>query len=434
MPRWRVAPGDSTLSFATRGYRFIGRLCDRQGSDVVATRLLLRPTVVMRGAEAARLLYDDRLFRRAGAMPLRVRRTLLGQGGVQGLDGERHRARKALFLELLGPDAADEVVALFLAHWRARLTRWEGAEQVVLLREMGEVLCAAISEWAGLPVAGDALRRRTRDLEALIESAGRVGPGYWRGVLARRRAERRLALLLQRVREQTAPAESQVLERLAAHRDDAEGPQLPPRVAAVELLNLLRPAVAIERYIVFVALALHENPGWRERLRGATDAEREQFVQEVRRRSPFFPALAAVTDVPVTVAGQAIPHHRRVLLDVYGTNRDPRSFPDAERFDPQRFREPADEFAFIPQGGGDPARGHRCPGEPLTVAVMKAAVGVLVDEVDYDVPAQDLRVSMRRMPTGPRSGFVISGVRRRSMFGQAPDGAGGGHQPEKGRN
>ena len=413
MSSLRDGPRDSSLAFAAQGYEFIGRLCDRLGADAVPTRLLLRRTVVMRGAEAARLFYDDRLFRRQGAMPLRVRRTLLGRGGVQGLDGAQHHARKAMFLELLTPEAAQEVAALFVAHWRTRLPRWEDAEQVVVMEEMGEVLCAAISEWAGLPVSGFALSRRTRDLEALVDSAGRLGPGYWRGVLARRRAERRLGRLLRRVRTGQLRPPARVLARLASHQDEPGGAPLPPRVAAVELLNLLRPAVAIERYIAFTALALHEHPELRDRLRGAGDDERERFVQEVRRYHPFFPALAAVTETPVVVAGQDVPRHCRVLLDIYGTNRDPRTFPDPGSFDPDRFLEPPGEFAFIPQGGGDPALGHRCPGEPLTVEVMKAAVGVLVDELDYEVPPQDLQVSTRRMPTGPASGFVVTRVRRR---------------------
>lgn len=406
-------PPDSSLAFAAQGYEFIGRLCDRQRSDAVPTRLLLRRTVVMRGPEAARLFYDDRLFRRHGAMPLRVRRTLVGEGGVQGLDGAQHRSRKAMFLELLTPEAAQEVAALFVTHWRARLPRWESAERVVVMEEMGEVLCGAISEWAGLPVSGPALRRRTRDLEALVDSAGRLGPGYWKGVLARRRAERALGRLLAGVRTGELRPPGTVLARLASHHDEAGGPPLSPRVAAVELLNLLRPAVAIERYIAFTALALHEHPQWRQRLRGAGDAERERFVQEVRRYHPFFPALAAVTETPVVVAGETVPGHCRALLDVYGTNRDPRTFPDPGLFDPDRFLDPPGEFAFIPQGGGDPVLGHRCPGEQLTLEVMKAAVGVLVDELAYDVPAQDLSVSRRRVPTAPTSGFVITGVRRR---------------------
>jgi fatty-acid peroxygenase len=35
----------------------------------------------------------------------------------------------------------------------------------------------------------------------------------------------------------------------------------------------------------------------------------------------------------------------------------------------------------------------------------------LVNELEYDVPPQDLQVKLSRMPTLPESGFVISNVR-----------------------
>src|SRR3546814_10231988 len=50
-----------------------------------------------------------------------------------------------------------------------------------------------------------------------------------------------------------------------------------------------RPTVAIARYVIFAALALHRRPDCRERLIAGSDAEREAFVQEVRRFFPFFP-------------------------------------------------------------------------------------------------------------------------------------------------
>ena len=58
----------------------------------------------------------------------------------------------------------------------------------------------------------------------------------------------------------------------------------------------------------------------------------------------------------------------------------------------------------------DPCRHHRCPGEWITIEVMKAAVEMLV-RTRYDVPAQDLEIAMSRLPALPRSGVVISGVR-----------------------
>ncbi|GIP16113.1 hypothetical protein J40TS1_17550 [Paenibacillus montaniterrae] len=67
---------------------------------------------------------------------------------------------------------------------------------------------------------------------------------------------------------------------------------------------------------------------------------------------------------------------------------------------------------FVPQGGGDPAQGHRCPGEGITVELMKATLDFLVNQIEYEVPAQDLNYKLNRMPTYPESGFVMSNVKR----------------------
>jgi fatty-acid peroxygenase len=67
-------------------------------------------------------------------------------------------------------------------------------------------------------------------------------------------------------------------------------------------------------------------------------------------------------------------------------------------------------FDLIPQGGGD--HHHRCAGERVTVELLKAAVSHLTGSLTYDVPAQDLRVSLSRVPAIPRSRFVMSNVRR----------------------
>ena len=43
---------------------------------------------------------------------------------------------------------------------------------------------------------------------------------------------------------------------------------------------------------------------------------------------------------------------------------------------------------------------------------MKRAVRLLTESMHYDVPEQDLRISLSRMPTIPKSRFVTTNVRR----------------------
>ncbi len=55
--------------------------------------------------------------------------------------------------------------------------------------------------------------------------------------------------------------------------------------------------------------------------------------------------------------------------------------------------------------------GHRCAGERATIALLKSAVRLLVQEMRYDVPPQDLRIDLARLPAIPKSRFILRDVR-----------------------
>ncbi len=412
-----VAPRDAapvpSLGFLAQGYRFGANRFRRYRSDVVQTRLAAEKTTLIAGEEAAEVLYDTAKFQRDGAMPLPVRQTLLGVGGVQGLDGEQHRSRKAMLLSFMNADRSPEVARLFALQWRAALPAWSRAGSIVLLDESAKLLCRAVCEWSGVPLAEDEVDVRTADLRSLIEDVGDFRPwniGYFRARAARTRAEAWGSSLIERTRsgELTPPADSP-LAVVAAYRED--GQLLETRIAAVDLLNVLRPTVAIHRWIALAGLALELHPRWKEELRDSDD-DVEAFVHEVRRYYPFFPMVAGKVRQAFEWRGVRFPVGRRVMLDITATDHDPRTFDAPEEFRPERFHDwDGSAFSFVPQGGGDHATGHRCSGEWITIDVMAAAVRLLTRETAYEAPAQDLRVSWRRMPTAPRSGLVMSGVR-----------------------
>ncbi|MGW4678674.1 cytochrome P450 [Micromonospora taraxaci] len=403
---------DSTLALLRAGYRFIGERCERYDSDVFRTRILLAPTICLRGRPATELFYDTERFQRATAMPLRVQRTLTGRGGVQGLDGTEHADRKAMFMSIMTPAAIRQLGQLFDDEWRARIPAWEAAGPVSLYDELGRLLTRVVYAWVGVPLPASQVEDRALELHAMIEAPALAGPRHWRGRLARRRTERRLTDLVERTRTGLAPAPAgSALAVIAEHRD-GRGNLLPRRIAAVELLNLLRPVVAVDQYMTFAALALHDHPGWRDRVRD-DDGATEQFVQEVRRYYPFFPMAAARVRRSFEWQGHHFPAGRRVLLDLYGTNHHPTLWPEPELFRPERFAgRRVDPFALIPQGGGDHWAGHRCAGEWITIDLMKRAVANLTITMRYDVPVQDLTLDLRRMPALPPLGLTITNIRR----------------------
>lgn len=400
---------DSTLSLLREGYEFIPRRCSRLGADAFETRLLGQRTVCCRGSDAARLFYDTSRMQRQGAMPSFVMKTLVGEGGVQSLDGEQHRARKKMFMALMTPERLAVLADDLERQWRYEISHWSSGRPIVFLDRSRAVLARAACRWGGVPLTDDSAPQRAADLAAMIDGGGSLGPRHWRARWARARSERWLSRLVRMVRAgDLTPPSAAALAVIAAHRDP-EGQALPERVAAVELLNVLRPTVAISTFLAFAMLALHRFPEVADRAGAWTDRELTAFVHEVRRCYPFFPFAAARACKAFTWRGYRFPAGRRVLLDLYGTNRDPALWDEPESFRPERFvaREP-DPYAFIPQGGGDHFAHHRCAGEWLTVALMKRSLALLLAELRWDVPSQDLSVSLRRMPARPASGFILA--------------------------
>ena len=403
---------DSTLAVWRDGYGFISKRCRRYGSDAFRTRILGQRAICLHGPKAAHLFYDATRFERRDAVPKRVQKTLTGERGVQTLDGAAHQDRKRMFMSLMTPASVDALVQIVVAEWRDALDRWAAEPRVILFDEVQRLLCRSVCKWAGVPLGDDDVVARAGDLGVMVDGFGGAGPRNWRGRRARRRCEAWIAAVVDDVRAgrlETAAGTATAV--IARHRDPA-GRLLDRQVAAVELLNVLRPVVAIATYVTFAALALHDHPESRERIRSGDEEAAELFVQEVRRFYPFTPFLGARVRSTFEWHGQVFEQGTLVLLDVFGTLHDPELWDRPDLFEPERFREwNENSFDFIPQGGGDYQMGHRCAGEWITIALVKAAVQLLAGAMDYNVPAQDLRVSLHRIPTLPRSRFLISHVR-----------------------
>ena len=406
VPRTKAV--DSTLGLLLEGYPFIQRRCAALGSDIFSTRLLGRPVLCASGFDAARMFWQPNRFTRRGAEPPGGL-TLLQHGGSSlALDGEAHRQRKAMLMSLqTGADRA-RMVRLAEEEWRFRAAHWPGRRRLALCREAESVLCAAACRWAGVPARGPEIARLGEEFSAGIDGGANArGPGL-RGLVLRRRTARWARQLIEEVRSgRLAPPPESPLAVIARHRDRDEL-LLPARDAAAELVNLLRPAVAVARYIVFGALAMHEFPEWRTRIADGDDATLTMFVQEVRRYYPFAAAVGGRVRDAFDWRGLQFEEGTWVLFDLYGSNHDPALWPEPGRFRPERFASwQGAGFDLAAQGAGDYLTGHRCPGEMLTLDLVKSALHLLASEVVYAVPRQDLSVDLSRVPARPASGLLL---------------------------
>lgn len=276
---------------------------------------------------------------------------------------------------------------------------------------MQEALARAAAIWAGVPFAEEEAAARTRELAAMVENAGSIGPSNWGAILLRQRTERWAKGKIEDIRNgRLGIADDAPAAMIASHRD-LGGELLPASIAAIELINILRPTLAVANFITFAALALHEHPRWVEIFREGGHDDLRPFTQEVRRCYPFFPVVAGRVRKPFAWKGHHFAERDWVMLDLYGTNHDGRIWGEPDSFRPERFRGwSGDPNTLIPQGGGFAETGHRCPGEEITVAIIEEAIGFLTRDIRYRVPPQDLGFSLSQLPALPKSRFLMTDV------------------------
>jgi fatty-acid peroxygenase len=405
---------DHSLSLMREGYMYILNRRHSFNSDIFETRLLGKKVICMGGKEAAEVFYDTEKFKRKNAAPNRAVQTLFGKNGVQALDGQNHNHRKEMFMSIMSPDELEKLTNITKKQWELAVDKWGQMDEIILYEEAQEILCRTACQWAGVPVQEDEVKRLTKDLGAMFESAAEVGPKHWMGRNARNRVEKLIGEIIDKVRSgKMKPPENSALHRFAWHRD-LEGNLLDTEIAAVEVINILRPIVAIAIFINFIALAVHHYPEERKKLESGDEKYAQMFVQEVRRFYPFFPFVVALVKKDFIWKGYKFEEGTLTFLDLYGTNHDAEIWGNPDVFSPNRFAQwKGTLYDFIPQGGGDYVLGHRCAGEWLTIEVMKVGLDYLVNRMDYEVPEQDLSLSMVSMPSIPHSKVVIKNVKRR---------------------
>jgi fatty-acid peroxygenase len=410
----RIKCFDSTLALLKNPYGYIPKASGTVGADLFETRVLLQRTICMTGPAAAQLFYEQQHLCREGAMPKRIQKTLLGEGGVQSLDGAAHKHRKQMFLALMAADRIAQLQDIFGYLLAAEVEEWMKKPRVVLYDEMKTMLTKSACEWSGVPLPVAEVALRSHQLVALYEDAGAVAWRHWKARLARSRVERWAAEVVMSVRNGDLQPRAETAIHVIAHWRDMEGALLPAEVAAVELLNILRPIVAVSVFIAQAAHALHHNPAWHQKLRQNEEKQEEtleNFVQEVRRLYQFFPAVAARVQHDFSWQGYRFTKGSRVLLDLYGTNTDPRTWNNPKAFMPDRFSAwSKDPYTFIPQGGGSHQQNHRCPGEWITISLMKTFCDFLVNAIDYELPTKLTQLCTQDLPPIPQRGVVIRNV------------------------
>ncbi len=403
---------DNSFNLLREGYTYIINRSQNFDSDVFQTRLLGKKAICIVGKEAAEIFYDTEKFKRKNAAPNRLIQTLFGESGVQTLDEQAHEHRKKMFMSIMTPDRLKELNKIAKKQWELAIENWEKVNEIVLYEEVQEIMCRTACKWAGVPVEEKNIKELSQNLAAMFESPAAFGPNHWQGRIARNKLEKWMSKQIIDVREgKLNPPDHTALQRFSWHQD-IKGDLLDPETAAVEVLNILRPIVAIAIFVNFIVLALIEHPNERNKLKSSEDEKYAQmFIQEVRRFYPFFPFAAALVKRSFIWNDFKFEEGTLTLLDLYGTNHHPSLWESPNEFKPERFTNwVKSPFSFIPQGGGDYFMGHRCAGEWVTIEIMKVSLDFLVKKIKYEIPNQDLSLKMNKMPSIPQNPIILKNI------------------------
>lgn len=218
-----------------------------------------------------------------------------------------------------------------------------------------------------------------------------------------------------------------ITERRAEPRDDVLGGLATasfPDGSTPEVLDVVRIAANLfaagqettVRLLSTAVMWIAEDPELQATLR----ADRDRipgFVEETLRMESPIKGDFRMAKVPVTIGGVDIAAGTTVMLVNGAANRDPRQFPDPNRFDP--VRDNARQHVSFGRGP------HTCPGAPLARAEARITLERLLDRTS------DIRISTEHHgPPGARRyhylpTFILRGVTRLHVE-VTPAGADGG--------
>jgi cytochrome P450 len=328
---------------------------------------------------------------------------VLGDGSIFNLDGEPHRRRRKLLTPPFHGRRLRAYEGIVEEEARREAATWpEGREFETLepfMRITLNVILRAVfgaegrdlDELRGLLPRIVALGSRLAVLPATGPIAAVANPRqrfqtYRRrydavvdGLIARALADPRLderddvlAMLLQSRYEDGRPM---------AHRDVAD--ELLTLLAAGHETTATTLAWTVER--------LSRHPRLLERLVEEADAGgselRHATILEVQRTRPVIIATARRVNAPAMPLGEwVIPRRYTVIVGIDLVQSDDAVFPDAGRFDPDRFLGAApDTYAWIPFGGGT----RRCVGAAFATLELDVVLRTLLRE--YELRTTDRR-------------------------------------------
>lgn len=414
-----------TLSFIKDPAGFMLRRSKELG-PVFKASVLGKETVCLVGPEAFSLLLDDANAERKNANPPHIEK-IFDPRAVPFLDGEAHRRRKRLLMEAFTPAALEDylpVIEQIVARFTRRWAQLGTFAFVPELNTLGFAIAATLFTGADPASTDPGIEKAFDRVAAGLLSLPVPLPGtpYSHALKARQYL---LSVIDRAIDEHEKAPRNDLLSRLLAARVGDQS--LSRDEVRIETFHFFGAYAAVIGGLSMLAKCLGEAPAVMERARDEIRREapsgplalatlkKLEFLDRVCKESRRVAPTLAITFFgkikrDLAFDGIRIPAGVSAVGCIGATVLEERTYPDASRFDPDRWLHPTEqqEKAWIPHGGGVHTEGHRCAGEALATLMLKVfAVQVLRGYRFALLPGQDLSATKDKLFATPAGGLRV---------------------------
>jgi cytochrome P450 len=343
-----------------------------------------------------------------------ILRPFLGDNSVLVLDEKPHIGQRRLLLPPFHGERMQGYEAKMAAIAAREIESWPTGTPYRLRPRMQAITLEIIIE----TVFGvherermDPLRVALRDFldlttdPRLLAPVILIGPSRIRRIPAfRRRIDRVDELIRREIAERRAVADlaerDDVLSMLVAAEHEDGSPMSDAEIRDELLTLLVAGHETTATALSWAVERLVRHPEKLERLRNEVAAGEEAYltatIQETLRLRPVLVAVIRKLTEPVEIGGYALPAGARVTPSIHLVHRDPQTYPEPERFLPERFLErPPGTYTWIPFGGGV----RRCLGAAFAQFEMAVVLRELVARRQLSPARPESERSFRRAIT-----------------------------------
>jgi cytochrome P450 len=246
----------------------------------------------------------------------------------------------------------------------------------------------------------------------------------------REKVDRALRAILRARLQAPDPSRTDILSLLLAARDE-EGRAMTEDELRDELVTMLlagheTTATALSWVFAFVlkhpdvAARLHDELAGARTADGTPDVAKltsneylDAVIKEAMRLRPIVPDVVRRVEEPITLAGYQIPVGTFLTPCIHLAHRREESWPEPDRFRPERFLgAKVDPYTWFPFGGGI----RRCLGMAFALYEMKIVLGVTLLGARLRLATDDpLKIVRRSVTLAPAGGTPVVLDERRTV-------------------